>query len=125
MPVDGMAQLHPGNYYRSDYRSGGRSRPIADRTASELLNPEQIGLQLCILMLLGPEVQGNRRQFIYNRHCMAVFSQVHRLDVVTARVARLDSDLVKLTCCINCELLDCSFATCGADNSSIGPLCRA
>ena len=56
---------------------------------------------------------------------MAVLREIHRFDVVAARIASLDADVAELLCGVHGELLDVLFPAGGAHQSPIAPLGRA
>ena len=85
------------------------------------LDPKQVCLHLHISVLVGPEVQRDRRQFVNNRHRKAVLGEVDCFDVVATGIAPFNSNVVELTRCVNRELVDGLFPTGGAQNSSVCP----
>jgi hypothetical protein len=54
-----------------------------------------IGLQLRVSLLLGPEVERDRRHLIHDRFGPPVLRKVHRLDVSPATVATFHADVLE------------------------------
>src|SRR5258708_1302185 len=86
------------------------------------LKPQQVWLQLYIAVLLGAQGQRYRRQFVDHRHGVAVFGEVHSLDVTSAGIACLHSHVCELSCAVDRELLHCFLAARGTYDSPVSPL---
>jgi hypothetical protein len=86
------------------------------------LNPKQIRLQFHISVFVGPEIQGYGCEFVDHRHRETILCEVDCLDVMAARIASFNANVVEQRRCINRELIDSFFSARGADESSAGPL---
>src|ERR1700686_2719885 len=55
----------------------------------------EIALQLRVSLLLGPQVERDRRHLIHDRFGQSAFRKVHRLDVAPATVATFHADVLE------------------------------
>src|SRR5438270_7135693 len=75
-------------------------------------------------MLFRPKAQRDRRQFIYNRNCIAVLRQIDGLDVMMAAIAGFNANVLELVSSVNYQLLDVFFPARGAQQPPEFPFVR-
>src|SRR5260370_28526747 len=68
---------------------------LPDSSANFRSKLHQIALQLRVSLLLGPQVERDRRHLIHDRFGQSAFRQVHRLDVAPATVATFYADVLE------------------------------
>jgi len=100
------------------------ARRVGSRRDGDL-QAEQIGLQLGVAVFRGPEVEGERRQFVHFGHGQAVASEVNGLDVGTACIAGLHANVRELRGGIDRELLLVFLAAVRTEEAAEFPLVEA
>ena len=76
----------------------------------------QIALQLCVSLLLGPQIKRDRRHFIHDRFGQPAFRKVYRLDVVPATVATFYADVLEFLRGVHRKLRMILFPASRTDN---------
>src|SRR5579862_5471613 len=82
-------------------------------------------MELGVAVLLRPEVERDRREFVDQWIGQAVFAQVNRLDISVASIATLHPDVGKFFGGINRKLGMIFFIAAGADDAAKLPLAQA
>ena len=90
-----------------------------------LLQAKQVHLDLRIALLAGPQSKGCCGDFIHQRNGKAVSSKVDTFDVVLARIASLDANVVIFRGVVVADLRGILFATARAQNSFERPDSKA
>jgi hypothetical protein len=102
-------------------RRGGVSREIGCQKS----HSEQVGTELDVSALLGPEVERDGSDFVDQRVGEAVLAQVDGLDVSVANVAALDTNVGKLGRGIDGKLGMIFLVAAGTDDTAELPLAEA
>jgi len=76
-------------------------------------------------VFFGPDVEGDRCDFVDYWNCVAVFGQVDGFEVGVAGFAGVDADVVEFAGDVDGELFFVLFAAGGADHAAVLPFCRA
>ena len=86
---------------------------------------QKIALQLRVSLLLGPQIERDRRHLIHDRFGQSAFRKVHRLDVAPATVATFHADVLEFLRGIDRKFGMVLFPASWTDDAPELPLCEA
>jgi hypothetical protein len=102
-------------------RRGGVSREIGCQKS----HSEQVGTELDVSALLGPEVERDGSDFVDQRVGEAVLAEIDGLDISVASLAALDANVRELGCGIDGKLGMIFLVAAGTDDTAELPLAEA
>src|SRR5687767_7888042 len=96
-------------------------RPRTTRSGRSTSEPDQIQFDFLIAVVARPQIQWSAGHLVHERDRIALASQINRLQIMPARVTRVDTKMIERRGMKVAETMFVFLATLGAPNASERP----